>query len=352
MDMLFWRFDLKLTHTWTIASQLGPGGGGGMDDFPVVLLELRDGHGVTGLGEAAPSTRYDENPETVLEFLNKVDASRLSFDDLPASMAYLNSIAPGHYAPKGALNIALLDGAARKAGKPIYDFLKLGFRETSHPTSFSIGIDNPDTVRRKVLAAAQYPILKLKVGNPNDVPNLSALREVAPSKTVRVDANEAWKTKEEALRRIEALAATGPIEFIEQPIPNTTNPKDIAWLKSRSPIPIFADESCLSVSDVPLCADCFHGVNVKLVKAGGITGAFDTLQAARRAGLKTMIGCMIETSVLISAGAHLAELADHLDLDGNILCSNDPYEGVTAEQGMMSFAKAKETVGLRVKSRH
>jgi L-alanine-DL-glutamate epimerase-like enolase superfamily enzyme len=174
---------------------------------------------------------------------------------------------------------------------------------------------------------------------------------VAPERTVRVDANEAWGTKEEALQRIEWLARDPHIEFIEQPMPSTCDPKELSWLKERSPLPVYADESYRSAADAPLCADCFHGVNVKLVKTGGISGAHEALRAARAAGLKTMIGCMIESSVLISAGAQLASCADHLDLDGNLLCSNDPYEGVTVVKGMMSFAAARVATGLRARRR-
>jgi L-alanine-DL-glutamate epimerase-like enolase superfamily enzyme len=194
-------------------------------------------------------------------------------------------------------------------------------------------------------------VLKLKVGDSRDRENFAALRSVAPKKPVRVDANEGWRTKEEALRNLEWLALDGRVQFVEQPMPRGTDPKELTWLKERSPLPLFADESCHTVKDIPRCAECFHGVNVKLVKTGGVSMAHATLQAARQAGLKTMIGCMIETSVLISAGAHLAELADHLDLDGNILITNDPYEGVTAEKGILSLAKAKEKLGLQVSPR-
>ena len=194
-------------------------------------------------------------------------------------------------------------------------------------------------------------MLKLKVGDARDRENLEALRSVAPHKPVRVDANEGWKTKEHALEMLERLAQDGHIQFVEQPMPRHTSPQDLRWLKERSPLPLFADESCHTVRDIPHCAECYHGVNVKLVKAGGITMAYETLQAARKAGLKTMIGCMIETSVLISAAAHLAELADHLDLDGNLLITNDPYAGVTAEHGVLSFAGATARTGLRVSAR-
>jgi L-alanine-DL-glutamate epimerase-like enolase superfamily enzyme len=344
----FRRFDLKLTHTWRIAGSAGVDGG--KNAYPVVFVELQEDDGRSGVGESAPSSRYQENVDTVQAFLGKVEAKRLSFDDLEGSMHYLDALAPGNYAAKTAVNLALLDGIARQAGQAVCDHLKLGFTENKHVTSFSIGIDQPEVIRRKVEAAALYPILKLKVGSPDDQQNLAALRDVAPGKTVRVDANEAWKTKEEALRQLEWLHRDGHIEFVEQPMPAASNPKDMAWLKERSPLPIFGDESYHHASDVALGAECFHGVNVKLVKTGGISGACDALQAARRAGLKTMIGCMIESSVLISAGAHLAELADHLDLDGNLLVSNDPYAGVTAVNGILSFAQATGKMGLCVTS--
>ena len=151
---------------------------------------------------------------------------------------------------------------------------------------------------------------------------------------------------------LEWLVATDRhIQFIEQPMPRDASDKDLAWVKGRSPLPVFADESCHTVKDVARCAELFHGVNVKLVKTGGVSMAYETLQAARRAGLQTMIGCMIETSVLISAAAHLAELADYLDVDGNLLITNDPFEGVTAQNGILSFRSAREKCGLRVTPR-
>jgi L-alanine-DL-glutamate epimerase-like enolase superfamily enzyme len=339
-----WRYELKLAHTWTIAR-------GSADVFPVCLLELTDDDGVTGLGEAAPVSRYHESVDTVQAFCQRVDARRLSFADVPGSMAYLETVAPGNYAAKCAFNAALLDGAGKRAGKPVYDLLGLGFREGHHVTSYSIGIDKPEVIRQKVRAAEAYPVLKLKVGVPDDRANLAALREVAPTKPVRVDANEGWTRKEQALEMIEWLARDPHIQFVEQPMPARTDPKDLRWLKERSPLPLFADESYHHASDVAHCAECFHGVNVKLVKTGGVSGGFEALRAARAAGLRTMLGCMIETSVLISAAAHLAELCDYLDLDGNLLITNDPYVGVTAERGVLSFANAPERHGLRVRAR-
>ena len=331
---------MRLANTWTIAR-------GSSDVVDVVMVQLERG-GTAGLGEAAPIARYDESVDSVEAFCRRVEARRLSFEDVAGSMNYLDTLSRGDLSAKCALNLALVDGAARQAHLPVYDYFGLGFREQHHVTSFSIGIDRPEVIRKKVLAAETYPVLKLKVGVPEEKAILAALREVAPNKPVRVDANEGWRTKEEALERIEWLAADGHIQFIEQPMPQTTPPRDLVWLKKRSPLPLLADESYHSARDTAHCAECFHGVNVKLVKAGGVSAGYEALKAARAVDLKTMIGCMIETSILISAAAHLAELCDFLDLDGNLLTTNDPYAGATARNGILSFQSAQEEVGLRV----
>jgi L-Ala-D/L-Glu epimerase len=347
MKIKVWRYDLALTHTWTIASSLASGG---KNTYGTVFVELEEG-GLKGIGESAPSSRYDENVDTVEAFLRKVDAERLSFDDIPGSMAYLDTIAAGNASAKGAINIALLDGAAKKANVPLYDYFKLGFREGKHVTSFTIGIDTPEKIRQKVAEAEQYPILKLKVGGPKDRENIAALRSVAPTKTVRIDGNEGWKTPDEALHNIEWFAKDPNIEFIEQPMPATTAAKDWQWLKSRSPMPVMADENCIAMKDLQFVVDNFHYANVKLCKTAGPSHGYELLSALRKAGLKTMLGCMIESSVLTAAAAHLAELTDFLDIDGNILITNDPYVGLTSERGIISFAKAPNRVGLCVQRR-
>jgi L-alanine-DL-glutamate epimerase-like enolase superfamily enzyme len=334
--------ELQLANPWKIASSKGSG------IHRTVIVELTDADGVTAIGEAAPSSLYGEFADGLLKFLGQINAKNISFADVPGSMKFLDSIPGIPVAAKCVLNLALLDGAAKRAGQPLYDYLGLGFRENHHVTSFSIGIDAPDIIRKKVLEAAIYPVLKLKVGDARDRENFAALRSAAPDKPVRVDANEGWKTKEDALRMLEWLVATdNNIQFVEQPMPRDASAADLTWLKERSPLSVFADESCHTVKDIPRCAECFNGVNVKLVKTGGVSMAKETLEAARRAGLKTMIGCMIETSVQISAAAHLAELADYLDVDGNLLITNDPYEGVTSEKGILSFAQTKGQFGLQ-----
>ena len=337
--------ELHLANPWKIASSKGSG------THKTVIVELADGD-IQAIGEAAPSVLYGESAAGMIESLQRLDSRQLSFTDIPGSMDYLASLPGLPMASRCALNLALLDGAAKRAGKTVHDFFGLGFRENHHLTSFSIGIDAPDIIRKKVLEAEPYPVLKLKIGDPRDKENFAALRSVAPDKAVRVDANEGWKTREDALRMLEWLVATDKkIQFVEQPMPRDTKMEDLAWLKERSPLPLFADEACHNIKDIPRCAEGFHGVNVKLVKTGGVSMAHDTLLAARKAGLKTMIGCMIETSVLISAAAHLAELADFLDIDGSVLITNDPYLGVTVEKGILSFASAKEKRGLQITAR-
>ncbi len=348
MKLLFRRYDLQLAHNWMVASSQASGG---KMIYPAVLVELRDSDGVVGFGEAAPSRRYDETAETCMDFFNRIDASKLTFDDVAASMRYTESVAPGNFSPKGAIDLALLDGAAKKARQPLHSFLGLEFREGKHITSLTIGLDSPEMIRQKVREAEAFPVLKLKIGAPDDAANLAALRDIAPHKCLRVDANEAWLTKEEALRHIEGLASDAHIEFVEQPMPSSTPPADFTWLKERSPLPIVGDESYHNSADATRCADCFHGVNVKLCKMGGVSRSFEALAAARKLGLETMLGCMIESSILTSAGAHLAELADRLDLDGNLLITNDPFVGVTSPGGVMQFTNALEQFGLRASPR-
>jgi L-alanine-DL-glutamate epimerase-like enolase superfamily enzyme len=341
----FHEVELRLNDPWTTARSCGT------DTCTVVELALTDSNGVVGRGEAAPISRYRESCAEVVAFLTKIDPNRLSVNDTVGSSDYLESLSTGVLSAKCAVNLVLLDLAGKLTRQPLHDFLGLGFQENHHLTSFTVGIDTPEAIRRKVSGAEKYPILKMKVGAADDKANLQALRQIAPTKPVRVDANEGWQTREQALNNIEWLANDRHIQFVEQPMPASVPDEDWIWLKQRSPLPIFADESFHSAGDAERAAQCFHGVNVKLAKTGGITGAIEALRAARKRGLKTMLGCMIETSILISAAAHLAGLCDYLDLDGNLLITNDPYRGVTAEKGILSFQSAPEQFGLRVSER-
>jgi L-alanine-DL-glutamate epimerase-like enolase superfamily enzyme len=347
MQLQHRRFQLKLAQPWRIARSASPLGIG---EFSLVLLELRDAGGRLGRGETAPSRHYGETPDSVGQFLQRVNPTRLSFHDVPGSRAYLDTLSPGDHAAKAAVEVALVDGAARLARQPAHAWLGVPFTEGRHVTSFSIGIAEPDLIRQKVADAAEHPILKLKLGAGEEADRrmLAALRAVAPEKTVRVDANEAWADCELAARQLDWLAADGRVEFVEQPLPAGARPEDQAWLKARSPLPLIADESCRLAGDVAACSPFFHGINVKLVKIGGLLAARAALREARALGLRTMFGCMLESSLLISAAAHLAGLCDYLDLDGHLLAANDPFVGVGVREGVLSFATAPDPWGLQV----
>lgn len=348
MKIKVWRQDLKLRYPWAVA---GRGGSLGKTLAEQVFIRLEDPDSLYGWGEGAPPVRYQETAGTIQDFLSRIDGSKLVFGDLEASARYLDSLALGNQAAKAAVNLALLDGAARSHRQTAHAFCGLGFDENRYLTCYSIGIDTPERIRQKVADAQDYPVLKIKLGGPDDSATLAAVREVARAKPVRVDANESWKTPAEALKKIEWLATDGRIEFVEQPMPSQASPRDLQWLKERSPLPVFADESYHREEDLSLCRDCFHGVNVKLVKTGGLLAARQALIAARAAGLQTMLGCMIESSLLISAAGHLAALTDYLDLDGNLLITNDPFLGLSCTNGLLSLQGAPEAYGLQVAPR-
>jgi L-alanine-DL-glutamate epimerase-like enolase superfamily enzyme len=316
---------LRLRHTWTTTMS--------SSDYRDTLYVRYRKDGMTGVGEGAPIVRYHEDAagcqqavQGIADFLAAADP--LEYDK---TLAEVLGRIEGRWAAKAAVDIALLDWVGQRRGLPIHALL--GLDPADAPvTTFSIGIDTPEITRQKVREAEAYPVLKIKVGLDTDEATVAAVRSVT-DKPLRVDANEGWKDRETALRKIEWLATQG-VEFIEQPLP-AAQLDDIAWLKQRAAMPIFADEACLRPEDIPGLAGAYDGINVKLDKAGGILQGYRMIQIARALGLKTMLGCMISSSVSITAAAHLSPLVDYADLDGNLLIANDPYEGVKVEQGKL-----------------
>ncbi|NJO38299.1 MAG: dipeptide epimerase [Rhizobiales bacterium] len=203
------------------------------------------------------------------------------------------------------------------------------------PTSMTIAIDQPERVQARAREAAHFRILKIKLGGADDRAMIEAIRAVTDV-PIRGDANEGYPDRETALREIEWLAARH-VELIEQPLP-AGRPDDLAWLKARSPLPLIADEGFAALEDIPALADSYHGINIKLVKSGGSLAALDATRAARRHGLAVMLGCTIESSLGIAAAAHLAPLADHVDLDGNLLIADDPFSGLPVEDGRIMLS--------------
>lgn len=285
----------------------------------------------TGYGEAAPDEYYGESQETVLacvtKFAGNLGDDPLLIADIMSNLDYLIRFNP---AAKAAVDMALYDLVGKLLNVPVYKLLGLNPAHTPY-TSFTLGIDTPDKMRQKALLARDCPIFKVKVGTKHDLDNLKAIREVS-SATIRVDANTAW-TPKEAIKMINALAPYD-IEFVEQPIA----PHDLAGLKlirENVPVPVIADESCVTVHDIPRLAGCVDGVNLKLMKSNGITNVLKMIHVARAHNLRVMLGCMIESSLAITAAAHLTPLVDYADLDGHLLIDNDPYKGVKVVNGKL-----------------
>lgn len=324
MNITFRPFDLRLKHAFTIAR-------GTRDVSPVVLVELEH-DGIIGYGEAAPSARYGESVDSVAAFLSHVDWSR--FDDpfqLESILDAVDAAAPGNTSAKASVDLALHDWIGRKLGIPLHKYWGLDSKRTPK-TSFTIGIDTIQVIEQKVREADQYPILKIKLGGENDEDIIRTIRKIT-KKTLRVDANEGWKVKEQAVEKIKWLEQEG-VEFVEQPMP-AADLAGTAWTRERVNLPLVADENSLRLHDVPKLQGVFDGINIKLMKCTGLREALRMIHAARACDLKVMIGCMIESSVAISAAAQLSPLIDYADLDGNVLISNDPFDGVRSLDGTL-----------------
>ncbi len=315
--------DLKLTTPFRISR-------GVQYTSPNVIVEVNHDD-YTGYGEASPTEYYGESVETVFAcvtmFAGNLGDDPFMIEDI---MQRLDKIIRLNPSAKAAVDMALYDIMGKMLGVPVYKLLGLNPARTPR-TSFTIGIDSPAQMAKKALLANNYPILKVKVGTRHDLEILKAIREVS-SATIRVDANAGW-TPKEAIRMINALVPYN-IEFVEQPI----TPRDLAGLKlirDNVPVPIIADESSITCEDIPLLANCVDGINIKLMKCAGIRHALKMIHVARAHNLRVMIGCMIESSLAITAATHLTPLVDYADLDGNLLIDNDPYVGVTVENGKL-----------------
>ena len=320
---------LNLKHTWTTTMS--------SSQYRDTLQTTYARGGITGHGEGAPIVRYHEDAAGAQKAVESVRDLLLSADPMQFSkvMAEVFKRIPGEWAGKAAIDIALMDWVGQKLGIPLYTYFGLDAKDTPL-TTFSIGIDTPEITKQKTLEAADYPVLKVKVGLATDEPTIEAVRSVT-KKPIRVDANEGWKDKEEAVRKINWLEKMG-VEFIEQPMPAEMFEEN-KYVRSKVHIPVIADEACQRASDIPKLKEAYDGVNVKLDKSGGMLEACRMLMIAKALGMKTMLGCMVSSSVSVTAAAHLSPLVDYSDLDGNLLISNDPFHGVRVEKGKLILPK-------------
>jgi L-alanine-DL-glutamate epimerase-like enolase superfamily enzyme len=303
---------MHLRHTFTIARS--------SEDVSETVIARLSADGTTGIGESAPIARYGEDPRLTLEHLAELDLRGLDLMCVDAALARVPAQRRGAMC---ALDLALHDFAGKRLGAPLYRLLGLD-PDAAKQTSFTIGIADVETMVAKTREAAHMPILKVKVGAGQEVETLEALRSVYRG-SIRVDANEGWEP-EQAVAVLKEIARFD-IEFCEQPIA-AGSPEQMRFVRERSPVPIMADESACVTADVVALAGCVDGIVIKLVKSGGIREALSMIHVARALGMKIMIGCMIESSVLATAGAHLTPLVDYADLDGPLLVTDDPYEGV------------------------
>jgi len=321
---------LNLRHTWTIAR--------GSSDFKEYAYVEISQNGVAGRGEGACNIRYQETLESIQATIEKArplveKADLWRFYDLGKA---IQKVEDQQMAAKTAIDMAVIDWVTKNLNVPLYRFLGLDKNKTPL-TSFSIGIDKPEVMQEKIREAEIYPILKIKVGTPDDEKIMSAVR-VVTDKPLFVDANEGWKSKEEALEKIHWLAKNRVV-LLEQPMPAAMH-EEQKWLRQRCAelkinLPIIADEAVKQAADIPKLADAYDGINIKLMKAGGIQEALRMITLARCLNLKILLGCMIESSLGITAAAHLSPLVDWADLDGNLLISNDPFVGVRVENGKL-----------------
>jgi len=321
MQLIYHPFDLRLRHTFTIAHD-------SRDIQPTLIVELRDENGLSGLGEATTSRYYNVSMESMMADLDRVrdiveGGEWTSAEEL---WEMTHPVLKQNPFAQCALDVAAHDLMARKAGLPLYAHWVLEPLQIP-PTNYTIGIDTVEKMVEK-LKEFPWPLYKIKLGTAYDLDIVRELRRHTDA-VFRIDANCAWSA-DEAIGNSRVLKELG-VEFIEQPLP-AADRLGMEKVFRHSALPVIADESCIVEDDVLKCAGLFHGVNIKLTKCGGLTAARRMIVTARSKGLKTMVGCMTESSVGIAAIGHLLPLLDYVDMDGQLLLANDPAGGVAFDE--------------------
>jgi L-alanine-DL-glutamate epimerase-like enolase superfamily enzyme len=335
LELMFTPFTLQLKHAFTLSTS-------SRTTTPVMLTEI-EYDGMTGYGEASMPPYLGESHESVAKFLSLLNLSQ--FNDpflLTDILEYVDGVMPGNYAAKASIDIALHDLIGKLVGEPFYRLF--GLNPAKAPlTSFTIGLDAPEIIRQKVAEAEPYKVLKVKLGRDNDREMVEVIRSLT-DKPLCVDVNQGWKDRSYALEMAGWLKEKNTI-FLEQPMPKELK-DDIAWLTRKSPLPIVGDEAIQNIGDLLNNRDVYSGINIKLMKCGGLNAAMKMINVARAFGMKVMIGCMTETSCAVTAAAQLSPLVDWCDLDGNLLISNDPFEGLKIVEGRVTL---QERPGIGIK---
>lgn len=328
LALTFTPYTLQLRHAFTLSTS-------SRTTTPVMLTEI-EFDGVKGYGEASMPPYLGESQESVATFLSRVNLSQFSDPFLLADiLEYVDSVMPGNPAAKASVDIALHDLIGKLVGEPFYRLFGLNPAKVPF-TSFTIGLDTPEVIRQKVLEAEPYKVLKVKLGRDNDREMIEVVRSIT-DKPLCADVNQGWKDRNHALEMAWWLKEKGVL-FLEQPLPGELK-DDNAWLAEKSPIPIIGDEAVRNISDLMDNKGVYSGINIKLMKCGGLNTAMKMINIARAFGMKVMMGCMTETSCAISAAAQLSPLVDWCDLDGNLLISNDPFIGLGIADGKVVLSE-------------
>ena len=327
MTFRFRPYTLQLKHVFTVAVN-------SRTTTPVVLTEI-EYDGLVGYGEASMPPYLGESHETATAFLSKVDLARFANPfELETILDAIDALAPGNPAAKASVDIALHDLVGKLLKQPWYNIW--GYDPAKAPvTTFTIGIDTPDVVKQKTREAAEFKMLKIKLGRDTDKLMVEAIRSVT-SVPMSGDANQGWTDRQQALDMIGWLKERGFL-YVEQPLAKE-RVDDLAWITERSPLPIIGDEGVQRLKDVHKAQGVYTGINIKLMKSTGMREAQKMLQLARALDMKVMLGCMTETSCGISAASHLSPMVDWADLDGALLISNDIFDGAKVIDGKVTLS--------------
>jgi len=326
MKLAHQTIELKPTHPFVIAR-------GGYAHHRNVVVRVTDEDGLEGFGEAAPNKYYGESVDSVIAALGQFKSVVEAADplSLESTEASLDRLLRGNASAKAAVSSALHDLVGKRLGLPVHRLWGLD-PERAPQSSFTISIAENSELERRVSEAREYPILKIKLGTDRDEEIVRIVRNAGPDKRLRVDANAGW-TPKRAVRMSDFLADQG-VEMIEQPVA-AGDIEGMRFVRKRSKLPVFADESCLVAADIGRLAGAVDGINIKLAKCGSLREALRMVHAARALDLQVMAGCMIESSLGISAIAQVSPLLDFADFDGAALLSSDPFAGASIKGGQI-----------------
>jgi L-alanine-DL-glutamate epimerase-like enolase superfamily enzyme len=329
MQLSFQPFTLQFKYPFKIAH-------GVRTSTPVVIVKIKFEQFI-GYGEASMPPYLGESHESVMQFLEKAKPiiENLKFPfNMDEVLNEIDAIEQNNTAAKASIDIALHDLLGKITNQPIWNYFKAD-KLNAPNTTFTIGIDDPEVLKQKVKEASDYKMFKVKLNGEDDQLIINTIRSVT-NKPIAVDVNQGWKNKEEAIKKIEWLT-TQNVVLVEQPLLKT-NLEDAFWLYQRSPLPIYADETVQRLKDIDSVKDCFHGINIKLMKCTGLNEANKMIKNAINSNLKVLIGCMSETSCAISAAAQLSPFATYADLDGALLIKNNPFGGLNFVDGKISLS--------------